>query len=77
MSIACFYWKNSPTVSLFSIFEKYILTMKTIYIARHAKSSWEDISASDHDRDLLEIGIQRTLKVGIPEKVRCYSRNHH
>ncbi len=37
--------------------------MKTIYIARHAKSSWEDISASDHDRDLLEIGIQRTLKV--------------
>lgn len=37
--------------------------MKTIFIARHAKSSWEDFSVSDHDRDLLDIGIQRTLKV--------------
>ena len=37
--------------------------MKTLYIARHAKSSWDDLSASDHDRKLLPIGIKRTRKV--------------
>ncbi|UBM62578.1 histidine phosphatase family protein [Candidatus Sulfidibacterium hydrothermale] len=37
--------------------------MKTLYIVRHAKSSWDDLSASDHDRELLPVGIQRTRKV--------------
>ncbi len=34
--------------------------MKTLYIARHAKSSWDDFSISDHDRPLLPKGIKRT-----------------
>lgn len=37
--------------------------MKTLYIARHAKSSWDDIRVSDHDRDLLPIGKKRTKKI--------------
>ncbi len=37
--------------------------MKKLYIVRHAKSSWEDFSVSDHDRDLLDKGIKRTVKV--------------
>ncbi len=35
-------------------------TMKTLYIVRHAKSSWDDLSASDHDRKLLPLGKKRT-----------------
>lgn len=34
--------------------------MKTIIIVRHAKSSWEDFSLSDHDRPLLNTGVKRT-----------------
>ncbi len=34
--------------------------MKTLYIARHAKSSWDDFSISDHDRPLLPKGIKKT-----------------
>ena len=37
--------------------------MKTVYIVRHAKSSWEDITLSDHDRPLLPVGVARTRKV--------------
>ena len=37
--------------------------MKTIYIVRHAKSSWENYSLSDHDRPLLEMGVRRTRRV--------------
>ncbi len=37
--------------------------MKKLFITRHAKSSWEDITVSDHDHDLLEVGIRRTRKV--------------
>ncbi len=37
--------------------------MKTLYIARHAKSSWEDMQVSDHDRKLLPIGKKRTQRV--------------
>jgi phosphohistidine phosphatase len=37
--------------------------VKKLYIARHAKSSWDDMSVSDHDRDILEKGVKRTLKV--------------
>ncbi|MCH2032143.1 MAG: histidine phosphatase family protein [Tenacibaculum sp.] len=31
--------------------------MKTIYIVRHAKSSWKYVSVKDHDRPLKERGI--------------------
>ncbi len=37
--------------------------MKTLYIARHAKSSWDDLRVSDHDRDLLPVGKKRTKKI--------------
>jgi phosphohistidine phosphatase len=37
--------------------------MKTLYIARHAKSSWDDLLVSDHDRKLLPTGEKRTRKV--------------
>ncbi len=37
--------------------------MKRLYITRHAKSSWEDLSVSDHDRDLIKTGETRTVKV--------------
>jgi len=34
--------------------------MKTIYIVRHAKSSWDFSHLSDHERPLLEKGKKRT-----------------
>ncbi len=37
--------------------------MKTLYVVRHAKSSWEDMSLSDHDRPLLPIGIKKTNRI--------------
>ena len=37
--------------------------MKTLYIARHAKSSWDDVHVSDHDRTLILIGKRRTRKI--------------
>ncbi|NOX85274.1 MAG: histidine phosphatase family protein [Chlorobi bacterium] len=37
--------------------------MKTVYIVRHAKSSWEDMTLSDHDRPLLPVGVKRTKKI--------------
>lgn len=37
--------------------------MKTIYLVRHAKSSWTSTSIDDHDRPLLEIGKKRTKKI--------------
>lgn len=47
--------------------------MKTIYIVRHAKSSWEEIGLSDEQRPLLKKGIKRTQKVTdflVSKKVR-------
>ena len=38
-------------------------TMKTIYIVRHAKSSWDSIDLPDDQRPLLEKGKKRTKKV--------------
>lgn len=32
--------------------------MKEVYFVRHAKSSWDDLSLSDHDRGLIERGKQ-------------------
>jgi phosphohistidine phosphatase len=37
--------------------------MKTLYVVRHAKSSWEDMSLSDHDRPLLPIGEKKTKRI--------------
>lgn len=37
--------------------------MKTLYVVRHAKSSWEDMSLSDHDRPLLPIGMKKTNRI--------------
>lgn len=37
--------------------------MKTLYIVRHAKSSWDFPEVSDHDRPLLEKGKKRTRKI--------------
>jgi phosphohistidine phosphatase len=34
--------------------------MKQLYIARHAKSSWDFSGISDHERPLIEKGIKRT-----------------
>lgn len=38
--------------------------MKTLYLVRHAKSSWENLSIADYERPLLEKGIKRSKKVG-------------
>jgi phosphohistidine phosphatase len=38
--------------------------MKTVYILRHAKSSWDFPHLSDHDRPLLDKGIKRTKLIG-------------
>jgi len=37
--------------------------MKTLYIVRHAKSSWDNPSLSDHDRPLMQKGINKTIKI--------------
>jgi len=37
--------------------------MKTLYIVRHAKSSWEHPGLADDERPLLQKGIKRTLKI--------------
>lgn len=53
--------------------------MKTIYMLRHAKSSWDDSSLSDHDRPLDERGRAAAPRVGahmeeagyLPDLVLC------
>lgn len=37
--------------------------MKTVYIVRHAKSSWSDPYIPDHFRKLIPEGEERTLKI--------------
>lgn len=37
--------------------------MKTLTIVRHAKSSWENPTLSDHDRPLLPVGIKKTSRI--------------
>lgn len=36
---------------------------KTIYIVRHAKSSWDNFGLSDHNRPLLPVGIKKTKRI--------------
>jgi len=38
--------------------------MKTLYIVRHAKSSWDERGISDHDRKLNARGLRDTPKMG-------------
>ncbi|MFW5687597.1 MAG: SixA phosphatase family protein [Bacteroidota bacterium] len=37
--------------------------MKTLYLIRHGKSSWDNLSVEDYERPLLPKGIRRTKKV--------------
>ncbi len=37
--------------------------MKTLYIVRHAKSSWDNFSLDDHDRPLSKTGIRKTDRI--------------
>lgn len=37
--------------------------MKTVFIVRHAKSSWDEPGVADHNRPLLESGIKKTKLV--------------
>ena len=37
--------------------------MKTVYIVRHAKSSWDEPGVDDHGRPLLAAGIKKTKLV--------------
>ncbi|MFO7977826.1 MAG: histidine phosphatase family protein [Bacteroidales bacterium] len=37
--------------------------MKTLYIVRHGKSSWEDAGIQDFERPLLPTGKKRTLRI--------------
>ena len=37
--------------------------MKTLYLARHAKASWEDATVSDAQRQLLPKGIRKTKRI--------------
>lgn len=37
--------------------------MKTLYLIRHGKSSWENMSFQDYERPLLEKGKKRTRKI--------------
>lgn len=37
--------------------------MKTLYIVRHGKSSWEEAGLEDHDRPLRKKGEKRTIKI--------------
>lgn len=47
--------------------------MKTLYLVRHGKSSWENMSYQDYERPLLEKGIKRTRKVALFLKERNIS----
>ena len=38
--------------------------MKTLYLLRHAKSSWGDASVEDHDRPLNARGIENATRMG-------------
>jgi phosphohistidine phosphatase len=37
--------------------------MKTLYLVRHGKSSWENMQYQDYERPLIEKGIKRTRKI--------------
>lgn len=53
--------------------------MRELLVLRHAKSSWDDIDAADHDRALSERGIKAAGKMGalvaergwLPDRILC------
>ncbi len=45
-------------------------TMKTLYLLRHAKSSWDDVRLSDFERPLNERGLQSAPFMGELMRVR-------
>jgi phosphohistidine phosphatase len=45
--------------------------MKTLYIIRHAKSSWDDFDLSDFDRPLNERGKRDAHRMGLRLKLRA------
>lgn len=47
--------------------------MKTIYLVRHAKSSWENTDVADFDRKLNERGLKDAPEMG----KRLFKRIHH
>ena len=55
------------------------VTMKTLYLLRHAKSSWDDPSLADHERPLAPRGRKAARRIGAyltehgiePELVLC------
>ena len=38
--------------------------MKTLYLVRHAKSSWDDQTLADHDRPLAKRGLRQLEEIG-------------
>lgn len=44
--------------------------MKTLYLLRHGKSSWDDAALDDHDRPLATRGIKAAARVGRHLRVR-------
>ena len=56
-----------------------VVNMKTIFLLRHAKSSWDDVSLPDHDRPLSERGRAAAPRIGaymrgagyLPDLVLC------
>ena len=54
-------------------------TMKTLFLLRHAKSSWSHLSLDDHDRPLKKRGLKAAPRMGAvlrgldlrPEQVLC------
>ena len=46
--------------------------MKTIFLLRHAKSSWDDSSLSDHDRPLNARGRSAAPRVGAHMRAEAY-----
>ncbi|MGE4474090.1 MULTISPECIES: SixA phosphatase family protein [Stutzerimonas] len=38
--------------------------MKTLYLVRHAKSSWDDPTLADHDRPLAKRGLRQLEEIG-------------
>lgn len=47
--------------------------MKTLFVVRHAKSSWEDPTLTDHERPLIQKGIKKTIKIArfLKQNIKC------
>lgn len=46
--------------------------MKTLYLLRHAKSSWDDPAAEDHDRPLNARGLEAAAQMGRHMRSQSY-----